>query len=121
MRRYLALAALCALTTPAAAGELVPYGGESIELGSVRGIAYYTEAPSGYRVITTIADGEAGLPVRFEATLADNQKLTISVPGKLGEPSQALEIVRAGDKLVIFNPRPGGDEFVVARPLAPGN
>ena len=42
--------------------------------------------------------------VRFEVTLSDKQSLTISVPGKLGEPGKALEISRAGDKLLVSAP-----------------
>jgi len=119
MYRCIALAALFAAATPAHAGELVPYGGGSIELGSIRGVAYYTQVPTGYRVITTLADGEAGLPVRFEATLADKQKLIISVPGKLGEQSIALEISRAGDKLILSRPQALEEELVVSPPAGP--
>ncbi|SJM31643.1 conserved hypothetical protein [Mesorhizobium delmotii] len=52
-------------------------------------------------MIATIADGEAGLPVRFSATLAEGQSARISVPRKLGEPEQSLEISRSGDKLTV--------------------
>ncbi|MER8441075.1 hypothetical protein NKH36_08735 [Mesorhizobium sp. M1312] len=62
---------------------------------------HYTDENDGYRVIATIADGEAGLPVRFSATLAEGQSTTISVPGKLGEPEQSLELSRSGDKLTV--------------------
>ena len=101
MYNYIALAALCAAATSAHAGELAPFEAESIELGSVRGVTYYVESPSGYRVVTTLADGGVSLPVRFEATLSDKQRLTISAPGRLGEKSTALEIMRAGDKLIL--------------------
>lgn len=103
MRRFSAVAALFAFAASAQAGELTAYAGESIELGSIRGVAYYTQA-SGCTVVTTLADGEAGLPLRFETILADKQRLTISVPGKLGEPSQALEISRAGDRVILSRP-----------------
>jgi len=99
-----ALTIVLATTGAAHAGELVPYGAESIELGSIRGVTYFTGEQGGYRVITTLADGEAGLPVRFEATLASDQRLTISVPGKFGEPGKVLEISRTGDHLVVSNP-----------------
>src|SRR5262249_37740816 len=84
--------------------ELAASHGGSIQLGSIRGIVYYTETQDRYRVIATLADGEAGLPMRFEAILADRQSLRISVPGKAGEPSQAVEISRAADKLIIARP-----------------
>jgi hypothetical protein len=101
MHRYIALAAIFAALSPAHAGELRPFQGETVELGSIRGVTYYTEAPSGYRVVTTLADGEAGLPLRFEGTLADQQSFVISVPGRLGEQTIAIEISRAGDKIIL--------------------
>ena len=104
MRRFSAVAALFAFAASAQAGELTAYAGESIELGSIRGVAYYYTQASGCTVVTTLADGEAGLPLRFETILADKQRLTISVPGKLGEPSQALEISRAGDRVILSRP-----------------
>jgi hypothetical protein len=105
MYKHIVVAALLAAATPVHGRELAPYGGESIELGSIRGVTYYTEEPTGYRVVTTLADGEAGLPLRFEATLADQQRLVISVPGKLGGQSTVLEVLRAGDKLILSRPQ----------------
>jgi hypothetical protein len=120
MHRYIALAALAAATvTSAHAGELAPYGGESIALGSMRGVTYYTTSASGYRVVTTLADGASGLPVRFETTLADKQKLKVSVPGKFGEKTIALEIARAGDKVFLSRPQLVDEGLVMARPQAP--
>ena len=117
MYRYIALAALFAAVAPAHAGELVPYGTERIELGSIRGATYFTEVHGGYRVITTLADGEAGLPVRFEATLADHQSLTLSVPGwESWTRGQVIEISRAGDRLVVSKPQPAADKIVVTGP-----
>ena len=101
MHRYIALAAILAVITPAYADAIEPYHGETIELGSIRGVTYYTETPSGYRVVTTLADDDAGLPLRFEATLADQQSLVISVPGRAGEQSIAIEISRAGGKIIL--------------------
>ena len=121
MCRYIAFAALCLAVTAAQAGELAPYEAASIELGSIRGVAYYTKVPGGGRVVTTLADGEAGLPVRFEVTLADNEGLTISVPGKLGEPSKALEISRAGDKLVVSTSHSAAEKLTVTDPQLIGD
>jgi hypothetical protein len=120
MHRYIALAALAAAaTTSAHAGELAPYGGESIALGSMRGVTYYTTSASGYRVVTTLADGETGLPVRFETTLADKQKVKVSVPGKFGEKTIALEIARTGDKVFLSRPQMVDGNLVVSQPQAP--
>jgi hypothetical protein len=74
---------------------------ESIDLGRFHGVVYYTKEDGGYRVVATIAEGEAGPPVRFSATLADNQSATMSVPGELGEPASILEISRVGDTLAL--------------------
>lgn len=94
------LAAFLLIASPLHAGELSAMTGESIDLGRFHGVIYYTSTDGGYQVVTTIADGEAA-PVRFSATLADNESATISVPGKLGEPGQSLEISRSGDKVTL--------------------
>ncbi len=94
MFRYISLAALCLAATPTYAGELNALEGGSIEIGSFHGVVFYTSEPDGYHIVATIADGEAGLPVRFEATLTETQKVSISVPGNLGEQSHVLEFSR---------------------------
>jgi hypothetical protein len=105
MYKYALLWALCLGAPPVLAGELVDLQAESIEIGGFRGVVYYTSEPKGYRVVATIAEGETGLPVRFEAVLAEAQKITISVPGKLGEMSHVLELSRAAGKLVVSEPQ----------------
>ncbi|MEY9195689.1 hypothetical protein ABIA16_000805 [Sinorhizobium fredii] len=65
MCRYTVLAALCVTASSAFAGELEALQGESIDLGAYHGVVYYTEAGDDFRVVTTIAEGEAGSPVRF--------------------------------------------------------
>ncbi len=95
------LAAIYLTTTPLHAGELSAMAGESIDLGRFHGVVYYTSENDGFRVVATIADGEAGLPMRFSATLADNHTTTISVPGEFGEAAHSLEISRSGDKLTV--------------------
>ena len=119
MRRYLALVALLALSAPAYAGELAAYQAGSIRLGSIHGVTYYTESDGSFRVVTTLADGEAGPAIRFEAILTDQQRLTISVAGKPGEPSRAVEISRAADRLVVSSPHEatGEDRVCVPRKL----
>ena len=101
MRKYISLAALCFMMTPAYAGEITSLQAESIQIGAFRGIVYYTSENDGYRLVATIAQGETGLPVRFEATLMDGQKAVISVPGNPGEKSLEVKVSRAGDKLVV--------------------
>jgi hypothetical protein len=94
------LVAFLMAASPLHAGELSAMAGESIDLGRFHGVVYYTSADDGYQVVATIADGDAE-PVRFSATLAENQSAMISVPGKLGEPGHSFEISRSGDKLSV--------------------
>ncbi|TIM28513.1 MAG: hypothetical protein E5Y63_19615 [Mesorhizobium sp.] len=114
MYRYIAFAALCMAAVPAHAGELGAMKAESIDLAGFLGVVYYTPQEDGYRVVTTIAQGEAGLPVRFVATLTENQIVAVSVPGKVGESDQIIEISRVGGKLVV-SPHPI-DGIVVSTP-----
>jgi hypothetical protein len=115
MNRSLWLAALCFATTPACAGELAEIQAASIDLSGFRGVVYYTNETDGYRVVTTMSNGDTGLPVRFEATLLDGQKMTISVPGKLGEPTRALEVRRLQGKLVLAPPA-APEAIIAAQP-----
>jgi hypothetical protein len=104
MRAWLTLGALLVGMGAADAGPLAPGGAETVELGRFAGIAYYMEEPGGFRVVATLAEGETGLPLRFEATLADRQSITISVPGSLGRARQSVQISRQGDQLVLSRP-----------------
>jgi hypothetical protein len=118
MFRYLSLAALWLAASPAHAGDLNALEAESITLGSIHGVVYYTVQPDGYRVVATIAEGEDGLPLRFEVTLTDNQKLVVSVPGRVGKQSEVLEISTLGDKLFIAQPSqfPRKEQIIIAEP-----
>ncbi|WP_076859009.1 hypothetical protein [Bradyrhizobium mercantei] len=87
---------LASLGAAHAAG-LKPIAGQSIHLGDVSGVAYYTVEPEGYRVVTTLAQGAAGTPVRFVSVLAPGQRALLSTPNQAG----SLEISRNGDSLTI--------------------
>jgi hypothetical protein len=76
---------------------LRPIEGLSVNLGDVSGVAYYTVEPDGFRVVTTLAQGEAGTPVRFVSVLARGQRVVLSTPHRAG----ALEISRNGDSLLV--------------------
>jgi len=119
MNRYIPIAVLCLMFAPAYGGEVGDLQAESIDLGGFRGVVYYTSENGGYHVVATIAEGETGLPVRFEATLTETQKMTISVPGKLGEMSHVLEMSGTGGKLVVANPQAPVNEIAIASPPAP--
>uniref|UniRef100_A0A973WX07 Uncharacterized protein n=2 Tax=Bradyrhizobium quebecense TaxID=2748629 RepID=A0A973WX07_9BRAD len=91
------LASLGASLGPAEARGLRPIEAQSIHLGDVSGVAYYTVEPDGYRVVTTLSQGEAGTPVRFVSVLAPGQRALLSTPNQAG----ALEISRSGDSLTV--------------------
>ena len=114
MNRYIPIAALCLMFTSAHAGEIGELQAESIDLGGFRSVVYYATENEGYRVVATIVEGETGLPVRFEAVLTESQKMTITVPGKLGEMSQVFELTRTGGKLVVASPESTDNELTVA-------
>jgi hypothetical protein len=76
---------------------LRPIEGRSIDLGDVSGVAYYTVEPDGFRVVTTLAQGEAGTPIRFVSVLAPGQRVVLSTPHQAG----AVEISRKGDRLLV--------------------
>jgi hypothetical protein len=105
MRAILSALAVSAVTLAsvdvAAAQEIAPAAAYRIDLGSVGGVAYYTVADEGYRVVATLGSGADAAPVRFTATLAPAQRLNISVPGTAGAGSQAIDIVRDGDRIVV--------------------
>ena len=91
---------LTALGTSLGAAQargLRPIEAQSIHLGDVSGVAYYTVEPDGYRVVTTLAQGEAGTPVRFVSVLAPGQRALLSTPNQVG----ALEISRNGDSVTV--------------------
>lgn len=79
------------------ASPLRPIEGRSIHLGDLSGVVYYTVEPDGYRVVTTLAQGEAGTPVRFVSVLSPGQRALLSTPNQAG----ALEISRNGDNLTL--------------------
>jgi hypothetical protein len=81
----------------AQANGLRPIQGETIRLGEVTGVTYYTVERDGFRVVTTIAEGQAGTPIRFVSVLAPGQRVVLSTPRQSG----ALEISRNGDGLTV--------------------
>ena len=81
----------------ARADGLRPIQGKSIDLGGISGIAYYTVERDGFRVVATLAQGEAGTPVRVVSVLAPGQRVVLSTPQQAG----AIEISRKGDSVLI--------------------
>jgi len=104
--------ALLTATGTAAASELAPGNGHSIQLGSFNGAVYYTIEQDGYRVVATMASGAEQQPIRVVSTLAPGQRVMISVPQAVGQPSVDFEILRDGKALFVSDP-----DFVPAAAL----
>src|ERR1700739_1942111 len=81
----------------AQADGLRPIAAQSINLGEITGIAYYTVERDGFHVVTTLAQGEAGTPIRVVSVLTPGQRVVLSTPDQTG----ALEISRNGDSVVV--------------------
>ena len=79
------------------ADGLRPIEAKSIDLGGVSGVAYYTVEPDGFHVVSTLAQGEAGTPIRIVSVLASGQSVVLSTPQQTG----SLKISRAGDKVLV--------------------
>ena len=102
-RTMLAAAFAFASIGAAHAEGLRPTEGRSIDLGALSGVAYYTVERDGFRVVATLAEGEAGTPVRVEAVLAPGQSIVLSVPRAVGIPPNAVEIRRRGDEVLVYD------------------
>jgi hypothetical protein len=81
----------------ARADGLRPSQGESVDLGEISGIAYYTVESDGFHVVATLAQGEAGTPIRVVSVLAPGQRVVFSTPQQAG----AIEISRKGDSVLV--------------------
>jgi hypothetical protein len=79
------------------ADGLRPMEGKSIDLGEISGIAYYTVERDGFHVVATLAQGEAGAPIRVVSVLAPGQRVVLSTPQQAG----AIEIRRKGDSVLV--------------------
>jgi hypothetical protein len=79
------------------ADGLRPIEAKSIDLGEVSGVAYYTVERDGFRLVTTLAQGEAGLPIRVVSILAPGQRVVLSTPHQ----ANAVEISRNGDSVLV--------------------
>ena len=101
--RHTVVAALSGLTliSAAHAGELKPIQGGSIDLGEVSGVAYYTVEREGFRVVTTLSQGETGTPVRVVTVLAPGQSVVLSTPREAGVAPVAVEIRREADVVLV--------------------
>src|SRR5262245_58508628 len=93
------LAATFALPTLgiAHADEVRPLQAQSINLGEVSGVVYYTVESDGFHVVTTLVQGEAGVPVRAVSVLAPGQSVVLTT----GTTANAIKISRQADTLLV--------------------
>src|ERR1700730_21503 len=92
-RALFATTVALAFVGPARADGLRPVEAKSIDLGGVSGVAYYTVERDGFHVVTTLAQGEAGTPIRIVSVLAPGQSVVLSTAGQ----ASRLQISRQGD------------------------
>jgi hypothetical protein len=78
-----------------------PFQARNIDLGEVAGIAYYTVERDGFRVVSTVAQGGAGTPIRVVAVLAPGQSVVLSTPREAGVAPVAVEITRQADTVLV--------------------
>ena len=78
-----------------------PIEARSIDLGELSGVAYYTVERHGFRVVTTLAHGEAGTPVRIVAVLTPGQSVVFSTPRETGGVAFEVEISRQADMVLV--------------------
>jgi hypothetical protein len=71
-----------------------------IDLGTVNGVAYYTEEAGRFRVVATIAQ-EDGQPVRFETVLAPGQSIVLSTAKEGDTGPTSVEISREANDLLV--------------------
>ncbi|WP_024514315.1 hypothetical protein [Bradyrhizobium sp. Tv2a-2] len=74
-----------------------PMEAKSVDLGGISGIAYYTIERDGLHVVTTLAQGETGVPFRVVSVLAPGQSVVLSAQNVAG----VIEIRRNGDSLSV--------------------
>ena len=93
----LATAFVLASLGAARADGLRPVEATSIDLGDVSGVAYYTVERDGFHIVTTLAQGEAGAPIRVVTVLAPGQRVVLST----ADQASGLEIRRQGDSVLV--------------------
>jgi len=79
------------------ADGLRPIDAMSIDVGEVSGVAYYTVERDGFHVVTTLAQGMTGTPIRVVCVLAPGQSVAFSTPHQ----ANALELSRNGDSVLV--------------------
>src|SRR6201999_4251673 len=96
-RLIITIASALTFIGAAHAGELKPVLSPKIDLGGISGVAYYTVERDGFHVVATLAQGEAGTPIRVVSVLAPGQRVVLSTP----QQADAIEISRKGDSVLV--------------------
>ena len=103
IRSMLVAAAFALASLEAAhADGLRPIDAKSIDLGEVSGVAYYTVERDGFHVVTTLAQGMAGTPIRVVSVLAPGQSVAFST----SHQADALEITRNDNSVLVRQAKP---------------
>jgi hypothetical protein len=93
----LVAAALALAPVAADADGLRPIDAKMIHLGEVSGVAYYTVEHDGFHVVTTLAQGITGTPIRIVSVLAPGQSVAFST----SHQAEVLVIGRNGDSVLV--------------------
>jgi hypothetical protein len=97
----LAIGISLAIAGAAYAGTFKPVQAQHVDLGAFAGVAYYTAETDGHHLVVTLQAGETGTPLRFAATLAPGQDVTLAVPRRAGEQPVEVHFIRQGEQIVI--------------------
>lgn len=97
-----ALAISMGLAAGVQAGDMTAHKGQSIDLGTVSGFAYYTVEEDGYRVVATLADPDSKA-LRFEAVLTPGQTVVLSSPASIAQAPARIQISRVNDRISVQN------------------
>jgi hypothetical protein len=71
-----------------------------IDLGTVNGVAYYTEEAGRFHVVATLAQQD-GQPVRVETVLAPGQSFVLSTANEGETGPTSVEISREANELLV--------------------
>jgi hypothetical protein len=63
----------------------------------------YTPESDGFRVVATLAQGQSGAPVRFEAVLLPGQTVVLSTIRVADAAPIAIKVSREGDRVLILD------------------
>lgn len=85
----------------AQADGIKPIQAQTIDLGTVAGTAYYTVEHDGFRVVTTLSQGETGTPLRMVTVLSAGQSIVLSTAADVGVEPLVFEIARVKDNVLV--------------------